>query len=505
MTDATLRSCISFSIGGDAYAIDAADVREIHRRPRITRVPGAPDGLLGLAALRGAVTPVVSLARLLGGVDAPGPQARLILLSGGATLGPAIGLAVDRVGALSRLAAPETANETPPGAAPGVAHDAGGEDVARLFAVEEGAVRRLDLGALLREAFAIGTAFRRGATPTALPIDTAVEAAAAEEDGIALLSFVLAGQTYALPLEEIDEVLALPERLAAIAASDTAAIGVLDFRGRLLPVVALRRLLGLPEAATPEAWIVAVRIGDALVGLAVDRLQAVLRVPRWAIDLAPAALNQGPGEARVDSIGRLPGGQGLVAILSARRIFSDAKVGHVLAQGRRAVRETDGPTIQDRGDPWLVFRLGRDDFGLPLAAVDEIVRLPERLTRIPGAPAFVRGVLNLRGKVIPVIDQRNHLQIEPATGAERPRVIVATLDGRQAGFIVDSVPGILALTDDQLEATPELTADAGRLFSRVATLEGGERMILLIDPRELLDRTERDLLAGMDAGAATRP
>ena len=56
-----------------------------------------------------------------------------------------------------------------------------------------------------------------------------------------------------------------------------------------------------------------------------------------------------------------------------------------------------------------------------------------------------------------------------------------------------------------MEPTPGMAADAGRLFSRVATLDGGERLILLIEPREMLDRAERDLLAGMDAGVSDQP
>ena len=130
------------------------------------------------------------------------------------------------------------------------------------------------------------------------------------------------------------------------------------------------------------------------------------------------------------------------------------------------------------------------------------MRLPDRLTKLPKAPAFIEGVLNLRGKVTPVIDQRSRFQAEAAATDARPRIVVTTIDGRQAGFIVDSVSEILSLTEAQMEATPEVTADAGRLFNRVATLDGGERLILLVDPRELLDRAEHDLLAGMDAGAS---
>lgn len=475
---------ITFFVGEEQFAADAADVSEIFRHPRITRVPGGPPSLLGIAGLRGVAAPVVSLARLLGRDEAFGAESRLLLLSGERT----IGLSVDRVGALAHLPAPE------------VGGPAGG--VGRLYAVEDAALRVLDLDGLLRREFSRGLGDRKVAT---------VEAVSAEDDAqadaqVALLAFELAGQTYALPLEEVSEVLTLPERLAAIAQSEDAALGVHNLRGRLLPIVSLRRLLGLGDADPATGRIVVTRIGDALVGLAVDRLHAILRVSETTIDVTPPVLNRGQGEAQVQSICRLPDGRGLVAILSAERLFRDEKIAHILADGRNEVGEMDDAAEAGEGDRYLIFRIGGDEYGLPLAAVDEVVRLPDRLTKVPKAPAFVEGVLNLRGKVTPVIDQRSRFQADTALTDARPRIVVTNIDDRQAGFIVDSVSEILAIGEQQMEPTPEMTADAGRLFSRVATLDGGDRLILLIEPREMLDRAERDLLAGLHAsGVAAQP
>lgn len=484
MSAAETSPYITFFVGEDQYAVDAADVSEIFRRPRITRVPGGPPGLLGIAGLRGAAAPVASLARLLGRQETPGPESRLLLLSGR----EAIGLSVDRVGALAHLPAPKNVGA---GAAFG-----------RLYAVEDSALRVLDLEGLLRREFARAPAERRAAVDPTVGGD---QAEAEAEAWTALLAFDLMGQTYALPLEEVSEVLTLPERLAAVAGSDDAVLGVHNLRGRLLPVVSLRRLLGLGAGADEAGRIVVTRVGDAIVGLAVERLHAILRVSETDIDAAPAVLNRGEGEAQVQAICRLPDGRGLVALLSAERLFRDEKVARILADGRSEVGEMDENAVADECDRYLIFRIGGDEYGLPLTAVDEVVRLPERLTRVPKAPAFVEGVLNLRGRVTPIIDQRSRFQAEPATTGARPRIVVTTVNRRQAGFIVDGVSGIVDIGRRQMEPTPGMAADAGRLFSRVATLDGGERLILLIEPREMLDRAERDLLAGMDAGVSDQP
>ncbi len=474
---------LTFFVGEDQFAATAADISEVFRRPRITRVPHGPPSLLGIAGLRGAPAPVISLARLLGQDDRVTDRSRLLLLAREQT----IGLAVDRVGGMVSL--------------PADAASAGGrQGFGRLYQVEDATLRMLDLDGLLRRDFAgVGAgAGRRAAVvePHAAPDEA--------DEVVALLEFELAGQAYALKLDEVSEVLPLPTQLAVIAQSDATVLGVTQSHGRLLPIVSARRLLGLAGMALPSSQVVVARIGDAMVGLAVDRLRAILRVPVHAIDPAPAVLNRGEGEAQVQSICRLPGTEGLVAILSSERLFRDEAVAHVLADGRSGGAAMGGTeTASDVAERFLIFRLGVEEYGLPLASVVEVTRLPERLTRVPKAPAFIEGVLNLRGTVTPVIDQRQRFGAADSDGRQRPRVIVTTVDGRAAGFVVDAVTEILSLGGDQIAPTPELTGDAGRLFRRIATLDDGARLILLIEPKEMLDRAERDLLASLDGMAAS--
>ncbi len=478
---------LTFFVGDEQFAVTASDVLEIHRPPRLTRVPNGPASLLGIASLRGMPAPVISLARLLDRPERPGPQARLLLLDGD----QAVGLAVDRVGTLTAMpAAPIEAEGRKAG-------------FGRLFQIGDQSVRDLDLGALLRAEFA--TRPRADTRPAAAAAAPPAEPRRAD---LSFLAFDLAGQAYALPIDEIEEALALPAGLAGVAQSDQAVLGVTTLRDRILPVVSLRLLLGLPARHAASDRVVVARIGEARIGLAVDRLRSILRVPDSSIDPAPAVLNRGEGEAQVRSICRLDKG-GLVAILSAERLFRDEKVAHILADGRDQARP-DGAAAPDMtedgmAERFLIFRLGSEEYGLPLDAVDEVVRLPGQITRLPNAPDFVAGVITLRGKVVPVIDQRLRFGAEAGASGLRPRIVVTSLEGRAAGFIVDTAAEILAIGGSSLNATPELAAEAGRLFSRVASLDGGKRLILLIEPKELLERAERDLLTRLSAAMDTHP
>ena len=143
---------------------------------------------------------------------------------------------------------------------------------------------------------------------------------------------------------------------------------------------------------------------------------------------------------------------------------------------------------------FVVIRLGDEQYGLPVASVDEVIRMPEALTRLPKAPAYVQGVINLRGRVVPIIDQRQRFSIEGERSAAG-RVVVVTVGALQAGFAVDSVASILEIDAADLLLAPDLADEERRVFDRAIERDG--EVILLIDPQALLDRAEADLLADL--------
>jgi purine-binding chemotaxis protein CheW len=149
----------------------------------------------------------------------------------------------------------------------------------------------------------------------------------------------------------------------------------------------------------------------------------------------------------------------------------------------------------------VVFRLGGDEFGLPVEAVDEVARVPDRITRVPRTPAFLEGVVNLRGEVLPVIDGRRRFDMPPAEAAERRRLLVVRSERHRAGLIVDAVLGITFAARDAIEPAPDVTGEATRLVQGVVNLEAEGRIVLLLEPDDLLTRTERGLIDAL-AGEA---
>lgn len=481
---AVAQSFLTVQVGDERFSLPTTDVAEVIRPPAVTRVPLGPSSLVGVANLRGAVMPVVSLRVLLGGKGDTPANARVVVIDRGSP----IGLVIDKVAAL--------------GGADGTT-DA---SVERATANGAAPARLIDLDALLSRDF--GTFGRRTQHRTSSASQALQRREVAVRDEVALVCFEVSGQDFALPLDSVHEVVALPASVAELPHADVVMLGVMTLRGQLLPLVSLRGLLSLRASGHGgnKSRVVVARIGNAMVGLVTDGMKEILRIPSSEVDPVPAILTRSASEAEIQGICRLEGGQRLVSVLSTDHLFRDRAVAEQIAHQAEKSRAMDTADRQSGADEqFIVFQLGGEEYGLPIAAVDEVVRVPETLTRLPKAPAFIDGVMNLRGRVIPVIDQRRRFKFEGRGERRRERIVVVTIDHMQAGFVVDTVSEVLRIPHSQLRPTPDLAADGSQVVDRIANIDLEGRMILLLDPRELLDRAERDLLAAMGDGNVDRP
>jgi purine-binding chemotaxis protein CheW len=132
------------------------------------------------------------------------------------------------------------------------------------------------------------------------------------------------------------------------------------------------------------------------------------------------------------------------------------------------------------------FRLGAEEFGLEILKVQEIIRVQE-LTRVPNLPVFVEGVINLRGKVIPVIGLRRCFGLESHEHDKGTRIMVVEVRGAVLGFIVDSVSEVLRIPSHTVEPPPQ----SGKLERDylVGVSRLGDRMVLLLNLDRLLTRS----------------
>jgi purine-binding chemotaxis protein CheW len=141
---------------------------------------------------------------------------------------------------------------------------------------------------------------------------------------------------------------------------------------------------------------------------------------------------------------------------------------------------------------YLTFGLGDEVYGIEILKVQEIIGLM-RVTRVPGLPEVIRGVLNLRGKVIPVIDLRRKFSMDARADTERTCIVVVRVlregQGVTVGLIVDDVREVLAITETQLEAVPKFTSGAETAFL-LGMAKLSPRVVMLLDVDQILNSTE---------------
>lgn len=138
----------------------------------------------------------------------------------------------------------------------------------------------------------------------------------------------------------------------------------------------------------------------------------------------------------------------------------------------------------------LSFRLAEQEYSVDIMAVREI-RGWSRATPLPHAPAHVRGVINLRGTVLPVVDLSTRLGMAPVEGDPRNVIIVVQVGDQTAGLLVDAVSDILALPRSELQPPPDLAADAAHSFIEALTIVDG-RMVRVLDLQAVLPSEKAD-------------
>ena len=141
---------------------------------------------------------------------------------------------------------------------------------------------------------------------------------------------------------------------------------------------------------------------------------------------------------------------------------------------------------------FLTFRLGSEEYGMDILKVQEI-RGYDSITQIANAPEFIKGVVNLRGIIVPIIDMRIKFELGNAEYDQFTVVIILNVSGRVMGIVVDGVSDVLSLDMDQMRATPEFGSviDTEYIMG-LGTVE--ERMLILIDIEKLMSSADMGLI-----------
>lgn len=137
---------------------------------------------------------------------------------------------------------------------------------------------------------------------------------------------------------------------------------------------------------------------------------------------------------------------------------------------------------------FVVFTLDKEQYGLDIAAVEGIIKL-QAITAVPQAPAFVEGVTNLRGKILPVLDLRKRFGLAPRAATKETRIVVVAMNNQTVGMVVDAVSEVLRVSPEAIEPPSPLVLTANSAFIR-GLAKVGEHLVILLNLSQVLSTQE---------------
>jgi len=496
----------SFTLGDDEFALPASCIREVVNFPdKISALPLSPPFLEGVFTLRGSVIPVVNLARVFQ-PSAPGAEKshKIAILDFQQVL---VGILFHATGEVLRVR-PEQRST---------------------LSYANGSTQGVIAGTILLDE---GERLIQVLNPTALisienvPQVLALQAVSRKQQQHSFhsqssrrrcVSFRVGPSAFALEMDAIQEIINVPELQRSILNSRLC-LGRINFRGSQVGVVDFSQLLNTgaadeaeTEARTfrPEQRIVIVRIDDVTVGFMVDSVDNIIHffdeevMPIPLLSKARAGMFSG-------CISRPELGE--VILLDHRQILSQNEIvemrkGHANLypdEAKAAAASPDGARRKTGRQVYITFAL-ENTFAVEIKQVREIIDFSDAITRPPGMPDFMRGMLNLRQQMVSVIDLRSLYGMPALESALQSKILIVERGADCYGLMVDAVENIMTISDSKrfaapkmmrnTECTNDLRSEMEDVIDIDETPDGSHKTLSVFECERLLQRLARELPA----------
>lgn len=418
----------SFGLDEEEYAVDVRHVREVvNLPPALITMPLAPDFVAGVFNLRGAIIPVLHAKRLLRASGPAPANAKVVVIDHG---GAQLGMIIDDTGRVLR--------------------PRGDEQI--LFAFEESSTHRvvagvLKIGASLVRVLDLERLMALENVPYPRDNFGSKNVARVRARRKRCITFRVSGMQLGFAIDSIHQIV-LATGIEPSPIQESLCVGVLRIRGEVIPVVRFATLLQVdadPSASAVEARVIVLEIGGAYVGMLVDNVVSIDSYAEEELMRVPV-LTQYKGNLFAGCLDY--GARGMVFLLNSQGVLDNDEISRITGNYSQLFK-TKGlaARLAHRGaeqrQSFLWFK-ARDAFALPLGDVREIIDGNSSLIAMPGAPAFVAGMVNVRGQLVTVVDVRAFYQLGTDTVETQTERKIVVLDHADLllGLLVDTVESI---------------------------------------------------------------
>lgn len=161
-----------------------------------------------------------------------------------------------------------------------------------------------------------------------------------------------------------------------------------------------------------------------------------------------------------------------------------------------ALVKIDGAANHNELIQLVSFSLDQEEYGVDVLKVREIIRMPV-VTRVPNTPHYVNGVINLRGKVIPIISMRRKFGLMETENDNQTRIMVMDIEGELMGFIVDSVSEVIRISGSEIQPSPAVVAEGIDQECIAGVINQAERLLVLLDLEKMFSNDEKSLFGSL--------
>jgi purine-binding chemotaxis protein CheW len=483
----------SFYLTESEFALSVSYVQEVVNAPAsYTPVPLAPNYLRGLFNLRGTVIPVVDLRELLHLGTKPSSEAQKIAII--ELEGSCVGLLFDKTGEVFK-----------------------GQDEERtLFedshsSVISGVIKK-DAGKRLIQILDVSKLFKL----KNIPKDSAQNRGAREGLGKKrgqrrqCISFLVGPSKCSLPISDIQEIIKV-EKVSESALAFGDCIGAIDLRGTTVPVIDFPALLKYREVDRSEAApqgdrrIVVMRLEKELFGLMVDSIDSIISYFPDELITFPV-LEQNKADM---FLGCITGhGEGEILLLDHQKILSNSEINEITRGHSKLYHSQENKKDQEKSKggarrTYITFHVD-GCYAVAINEVKEIIDFPQNLLQPPGLQSHIRGVLNLRGELVSIIDARTmYLKEAKPQQTESQKVLVLKKDQFHFGLVVDSVESIITFAENDKLKLPKIlfsqngSSMASDISEAVEVLDGNgqKKNMLILSVDSIAQRISRSTAA----------
>lgn len=313
------------------------------------------------------------------------------------------------------------------------------------------------------------------------------------------VTFFIGKERYAFPMSDVIEIIRVPG-MVDVPLTSSALLGLANLRGHVLPVLDLRGILCLNAVEqTDSSRILVVNVGSN-VGLMVDRVSRVIGVADQDIQNAQSIKSSIDAEL-LQGVIQSNDGQGFIQILLPKQcveiqfqdIVADAtQIGNLDNSATSITAHLADEDAEADLDMLVSFNVDEQEYAFHLESVQEIVRLPDDISKVPNVDSHVLGLINLRERILPLISLRSLFGMYDCDDHEDQRILVVDLSNSRhrsncVGLVVDGVKEVLRVTTkDQGDVPKLLNTQNSDDIEKICRLENGKRLVSVLRPESLL-------------------